>query len=410
MLLIIEPAALGPADSSSAAEIAAGSSSAKTAAGPHEQTHTPAGPREQTHTPAGSPDETKTPAGPRDETKAPDGSRDRSMVQGDSGGWPMRRGTLTALKKLSERGIQPAMKTGSRPEPVILALLEQEEITLADPDEKTWKEQPLEQRNVTVSPDGSLILSKREERTAHAPGKPAGRKHTHDPDDNSPDTGSPDTTSTQTNAGPSFSDWPALTAWLLEASRTATRIRKTAETDISVRINLDGTGKSRIDTGIPFYDHMLEQIARHGYMDIDIACRGDLEIDEHHTIEDTAITLGEAIGEALGDKRGIGRYGFAVAMDETRSLVAIDLSGRPWCVFEGTFRREKVGDFPTEMTSHFFHSLAMALKATLHVSVKGDNDHHQIEACFKGLARCLRQAVDRNEHYLDILPSSKGML
>ncbi len=207
-----------------------------------------------------------------------------------------------------------------------------------------------------------------------------------------------------------FGSWVELAAHLIGEQRTATHHRKTGETEISVHINLDGNGTSEISTGIPFYDHMLDQIARHGYMDLKITCRGDLEIDEHHTIEDTAITLGEAIGMALGDKRGIGRYGFVVAMDETRSLAAIDLSGRPWCVFEGEFHREKVGDFPTEMTSHFFHSLAMALRATLHVSVKGDNDHHKIEACFKALARCLRQAVDRNEAYRDILPTSKGLL
>jgi imidazoleglycerol phosphate dehydratase HisB len=303
-------------------------------------------------------------------------------------GWPMRRGSLFALKKLSERGIQPAMANGRHPAAAIAALLEQEEVALADPGSAEWKDQPLEQYHVAALPDGSLHLDKSDN----------GTDRTRIPD-RSGDA-----------SGRSFADWPALAAWLLGSLRSATRNRKTAETDISVSINLDGTGKSHIDTGIPFYDHMLEQIARHGYMDLEIICRGDLEIDEHHTIEDTAITLGEAIGEALGDKRGIGRYGFAVAMDETRSLVALDLSGRPWCVFEGTFHREKVGDFPTEMTSHFFHSLAMALRATLHVSVKGENDHHQIEACFKGLARCLRQAVDRNEHYLDILPSSKGML
>ncbi len=294
--------------------------------------------------------------------------------------WPMRRGSLGALRKLSERGIQPAMAGGKHPDPSIAALLDQEEILLADPESSDWKDQPLEQLRVGVEADGRLLLK-------HAPGEAAGKP-----------------------ADILFGEWSELAAWLLGSRRTATRSRKTAETDISVRVNLDGTGKSHIDTGIPFYDHMLDQIARHGYMDLEITCRGDLEIDEHHTIEDTAITLGEAISEALGHKRGIGRYGFAVAMDETRSLVAIDLSGRPWCVFEGTFRREKVGDFPTEMTSHFFHSLAMALKATLHVSVKGENDHHQIEASFKGLARCLRQAMDRNEHYLDILPSSKGIL
>jgi len=370
MLLIIEPEALGPAESTSTAETAA-----ETGSGPKTAANA------------------KTPGDPSG-SSGPSDPSDRAIAPGGSHIWPMRRGTLTALKKLSERGIQPAMTGGSHPEPGIQVLLEQEEITLADPEAKEWKDQPLDHLRVGVSPDGSLNLSKDGSSSKHAStGKPSVSQQPGGPD-----------------AGPSFSDWPALAAWLLEASRTATRSRKTAETNISVRVNLDGTGKSRIDTGIPFYDHMLDQIARHGYMDIDIACRGDLEIDEHHTIEDTAITLGEAIGEALGDKRGIGRYGFAIAMDETRSLVAIDLSGRPWCVFEGTFRREKVGDFPTEMTSHFFHSLAMALKATLHVSVKGENDHHQIEACFKGLARCLRQAVDRNQQYLDILPSSKGML
>ncbi len=386
MLLIIEPAALGPAASPPSAETAPGTASDSSA-------------------PGDSRDGTKAAGDPPDGTKAPAGSLDRSMARGDSGGWPMRRGTLTALKKLSERGVQPAMESGSHPGPGIPALLEQEEITLADPESKKWKDQPLERLRVTVAPDGSLIVNKDDGSTGHATDRPSDRHKPGGSDADSIETGK-----AQNDSGPSFPDWPALAAWLLGSRRTATRNRKTAETDISVRVNLDGTGKSRIDTGIPFYDHMLDQIARHGYMDIDVACRGDLDIDEHHTIEDTAIALGEAIGEALGNKRGIGRYGFAVAMDETRSLVAIDLSGRPWCVFEGTFRREKVGDFPTEMTSHFFHTLAMALKATLHVSVKGENDHHQIEACFKGLARCLRQAVDRNEHYLDILPSSKGML
>ncbi len=287
---------------------------------------------------------------------------------------PMRQGSLGSLLKLAERGIQPA-SAEKFPDPEIQTLLHQEGIDLVDPLSAEWKDQPLERLHIVSGPGGKLILRNEQD--------------------------GPEST---------FDTWNDLTAHLSGGSRTATHFRKTGETDISVNINLDGTGKSDISTGIPFYDHMLDQIARHGYMDIQISCRGDLEIDEHHTIEDTAITLGEAIGMALGDKRGIGRYGFVVAMDETRSLAAIDLSGRPWCVFEGEFRREKVGDFPAEMTSHFFHSLAMALRATLHVSVKGENDHHKIEACFKALARCLRQAVDRNEHYRDILPSSKGML
>ena len=331
--------------------------------------------------------------------------------------WPMRRGSLSALRRLSDRGIQPALAGGKHPNPSIASLLDQEGIVPADPESDEWKGQPLEQMRVGMEPGGDLVLTNASGDASQTPAY-AVTPATSDADaGTAADSGKTTVSSQKTESTPTgspvretFAEWADLAAWLLNARRTASRSRKTAETDISVRVNLDGTGKSHIDTGIPFYDHMLEQIARHGYMDLDITCRGDLEIDEHHTIEDTAIVLGEAISEALGDKRGIGRYGFAVAMDETRSLVAIDLSGRPWCVFEGTFRREKVGDFPTEMTSHFFHSLAMALKATLHVSVKGENDHHQIEASFKALARCLRQAVDRNEHYLDILPSSKGML
>jgi imidazoleglycerol-phosphate dehydratase / histidinol-phosphatase len=329
--------------------------------------------------------------------------------------WPMRRGSLSALRKLLDRGIQPALAGGKHPNPSIASLLDQEGIVLADPESDEWKERPIDQLCVDTEPGGDLILTRGSGDTPQAPAYAAGPA-TSDAGTKS-DTGNATVSEQKAEPAPAgspvretFAEWSGLADWLLNARRTATRARKTAETDITVRVNLDGTGKSHIDTGIPFYDHMLEQIARHGYMDLDITCRGDLEIDEHHTIEDTAIVLGEAISEALGDKRGIGRYGFAVAMDETRSLVAIDLSGRPWCVFDGTFHREKVGDFPTEMTSHFFHTLAMALRATLHVSVKGENDHHQIEASFKALARCLRQAVDRNEHYLDILPSSKGML
>ncbi len=301
---------------------------------------------------------------------------DNNALRPDSDRYPMRSGSLSSLKKLQDNGILP---TGNLQElsDDQSALLAQENIpfTTDNMAESTLKSLP----EVSVATDASGTLA-----LQYASGDD---HHTHRCD-----------------------DWSALVRYLLLEHRSVTHTRKTGETDISVTLQLDGTGTSRIDTGIPFFDHMLEQIARHGYMDISLRCRGDLEIDEHHTIEDTAITLGEAIGMALGDKRGIGRYGFLVAMDETRSLAAIDLSGRPWCVFEGTFQREKVGDFPTEMTSHFFHSLAMALKATLHVSVKGENDHHKVEACFKSLGRSLRQAVDRNEKYLDILPSSKGLL
>ncbi|MDG5768098.1 imidazoleglycerol-phosphate dehydratase HisB [Balneolales bacterium ANBcel1] len=285
----------------------------------------------------------------------------------------MRSESLSALKKLSVNGIRLAGNPAEYGKNAAI-LIAQEDILFGDTPDSDPQISALPALHVRCDSTGSLVLSAEDK---------------------------PDRT---------FPGWPELAGHLMLGHRSASHVRKTGETDISVVINLDGTGIADIQTGISFYDHMLEQISRHGYMDLSIRCNGDLHIDEHHTIEDTAITLGEAIGLALENKRGIGRYGFVVAMDETRSLVALDLSGRPWCVFEGAFRREKVGDFPTEMTSHFFHSLAMSLKATLHVSVKGENDHHQIEACFKALARSLRQAVDRNENYLDILPSSKGLL
>jgi imidazoleglycerol-phosphate dehydratase/histidinol-phosphatase len=201
----------------------------------------------------------------------------------------------------------------------------------------------------------------------------------------------------------------AVQTWLLP-DRKAEIIRKTNETDIAVRINLDGTGKASIQTGLPFFDHMLEQIARHGLVDLTISCKGDLKIDEHHTIEDTAIALGECLAKAIGDKRGIERYSWALPMDETLALVSLDLSGRPYLQFEAELKREYVGDFPTEMTRHFFYSLAIALKATLQMRVSGENDHHQIEALFKGFARCLRGAVSRNPRIRSLVPSSKGIL
>lgn len=205
-------------------------------------------------------------------------------------------------------------------------------------------------------------------------------------------------------------DWLALAHTLCFPQRTARLERQTAETDIKIAVNLDGTGKANIDTGLKFFDHMLEQIAKHGLMDLEISCDGDLEVDEHHTIEDVAIALGETITNALQNKVGIQRYSFVLPMDESRAQVALDLSGRPYLVFDAEFKREMVGDFPTEMTEHFFYSLAMHLKATLHISVTGQNDHHKIEACFKGLARCLRVAVSRGERQQNILPSTKKLL
>ncbi|MEX0894143.1 MAG: imidazoleglycerol-phosphate dehydratase HisB [Balneolaceae bacterium] len=206
-------------------------------------------------------------------------------------------------------------------------------------------------------------------------------------------------------------DWIELTQNFLFPSRKASQHRKTSETDIRISLNIDGSGISNIQTGLNFLDHMLEQIARHGLIDLNIQCKGDLEIDEHHTIEDVAITLGETLYEACGrDKTGIQRYGFLLAMDESQAEVALDLSNRPYLVWDGTFDREYVGDFPLEMTEHFFHTLAMNLKATLQIRVVGKNDHHKIEAIFKGFAKALRFAVTRTERTRGILPSSKGEL
>lgn len=204
--------------------------------------------------------------------------------------------------------------------------------------------------------------------------------------------------------------WTELSRQICFPNRQASKKRTTAETDISITLNLDGTGKANIDTGLGFFDHMLEQIARHGLVDLEIRCKGDLDIDEHHTIEDVAITLGETITEALGKKVGIRRYAFALPMDESQCRTALDISGRPYLVFDGDFNREVVGDFPTEMTEHFFYSLAMHMKATLQIAVEGSNDHHKIEACFKAFALCLRGAVSRSERNLNILPSTKDLL
>ena len=192
--------------------------------------------------------------------------------------------------------------------------------------------------------------------------------------------------------------------------RTARIERQTSETSILIELNLDGTGQHNISTGLAFFDHMLEQIARHGLIDLNISCKGDLHIDEHHTIEDVGIALGQALSMAFGDKRGIERYGFVLPMDEAQATVALDLSGRPYLVFETEFSRNYVGDLPTDMIEHFFYSLAMHMKATLQISARASNDHHKIEACFKGLARTLKQAVEHNPRIAGQIPSSKGQL
>jgi imidazoleglycerol-phosphate dehydratase/histidinol-phosphatase len=201
--------------------------------------------------------------------------------------------------------------------------------------------------------------------------------------------------------------WPAIAQRILGAARHAQVRRTTKETDIRIDLDLSREGPCTVSTGLGFFDHMLEQIARHGGFALDLSCKGDLHIDEHHTIEDCALALGSALRQALGDKRGIARYGFLLAMDETEAQVALDISGRPYFVWEGRFNRERVGDLPTELVPHFFRSLAETLGAALHLSVRGENTHHMVEACFKGVGRSLRQAIrlEGNE-----LPSTKGSL
>jgi imidazoleglycerol phosphate dehydratase HisB len=209
----------------------------------------------------------------------------------------------------------------------------------------------------------------------------------------------------------SAESWTALTRSVLFPSRKAEIKRDTKETKISVSINLDGTGESNISTGLNFFDHMLDQIARHGLIDLTLTCDGDLNVDEHHTIEDTAIALGQAIRQAISEnKAGIQRYGFVLPMDEARATVAIDLSDRPYLRWEVDLNREYVGDFPTEMLEHFYYTLAMNVKATLHVKASGKNDHHIIESIFKGFAKSLRFSVSRNERIRGILPTTKGTI
>ena len=204
-------------------------------------------------------------------------------------------------------------------------------------------------------------------------------------------------------------DWDRVTEYLFAGERTATVKRVTKETDIEIRLNLDGSGKTMISTGLGFFDHMLEQIGKHSGMDLKILVKGDLEVDEHHTIEDTAIALGEAIAKALGDKRGIERYGFCLPMDDCLCQVALDFGGRPWLVWEAEFHREKVGDMPTEMFLHFFKSFSDAARMNLNIKAEGQNEHHKIEGIFKALARALKMAIRRDIYRFE-LPSTKGVL
>lgn len=204
-------------------------------------------------------------------------------------------------------------------------------------------------------------------------------------------------------------DWEEIYAFLKMKDRTASIERNTNETKIKIDLNLDGTGKSTIDTGIAFFDHMLDQIARHGQLDLTIQVIGDLEVDEHHTIEDTAIALGEVFSEALGDKLGIERYGFCLPMDDCLAQVAIDFGGRNWLVWEAEFNREMIGKMPTEMFMHFFKSFTDGAKCNLNVKAEGTNEHHKIEAIFKAFAKAIKAAVKRDVEKM-ILPSTKGLL
>lgn len=203
--------------------------------------------------------------------------------------------------------------------------------------------------------------------------------------------------------------WQEIYEFLRKGSRSAEIKRKTNETDIYINLNLDGTGKSRIATGIKFFDHMLDQIARHGHMDLELRVTGDLEVDEHHTIEDTAIALGEVFSKALGNKLGIERYGFCLPMDDCLAQAAIDFGGRNWLVWEADFKREMIGQMPTEMFYHFFKSFTDGAKANLNIKAEGTNEHHKIEAIFKAFAKAIKAAVKQDPEKM-ILPSTKGML
>jgi imidazoleglycerol-phosphate dehydratase / histidinol-phosphatase len=204
-------------------------------------------------------------------------------------------------------------------------------------------------------------------------------------------------------------NWKEIYEFLKLKDRTAEISRKTNETDIRIKLNLDGSGNSQISTGIAFFDHMLDQIARHGQMDLEVEVKGDLEVDEHHTIEDTAIALGEVFSKALGNKLGIERYGFCLPMDDCLAQAAIDFGGRNWLVWEADFKREMVGKMPTEMFYHFFKSFTDGAKANLNIKAEGINEHHKIEAIFKAFAKAIKMAVKRDAEKM-ILPSTKGML
>jgi imidazoleglycerol-phosphate dehydratase/histidinol-phosphatase len=229
---------------------------------------------------------------------------------------------------------------------------------------------------------------------------------------NNPELGAAEVSSGQKELNESVAlattDWKDIYLFL-KGSRKISHVRSTNETDINIMLDPDGNGLSSIDTGLGFFDHMLDQVARHGKLDLDIKVKGDLHIDEHHTVEDTGIALGEAFAKAIGDKRGMERYGFALPMDETEAKVLIDFGGRPWMVWNVDFRREKIGELPTEMFYHFFKSFSDAAKCNLNIECRGDNEHHKIEAIFKAFAKAVRMAL-KKDPLSNYLPSTKGTL
>jgi len=210
--------------------------------------------------------------------------------------------------------------------------------------------------------------------------------------------------------GPSLitTDWNRIYRYLKAVPRTAVIRRTTLETDVQVKVNLDGNGRSDISTGLAFLDHMLQQVSKHGTLDLEVKVKGDLKVDEHHTVEDTALAFGAAIAQALGNKKAIERYGFLLPMDDCLAQAAIDFGGRPWLVWDVAFKREKIGDVPTELFSHFFRSFSDEARCNLNLRAEGENEHHKIEALFKAFAKALKNAVKKTEHYE--IPSTKGIL
>lgn len=204
-------------------------------------------------------------------------------------------------------------------------------------------------------------------------------------------------------------NWNDIYGFLKLPPRKVSHSRQTKETTVSIELNLDGKGNAKISTGIPFFNHMLEQIAKHGRIDLKISAKGDLQIDEHHTIEDVGITLGEAFTKALGDKKGIERYGFCLPMDDCLAQVAIDFGGRNWIEWNAEFKREKIGEMPTEMFFHFFKSFSDSAKCNLNIKAEGTNEHHKIEAIFKAFAKAIKMATNRDANNMTV-PSTKGML